>query len=97
MAKPSLYELGLGGVQASTRRSRKITPLITAPIAGAQFVAWVGGAERPEFVRQSDLLANIWTGLGADIRAVHAPGRHHFDVIDALIDPDSDLTQLCAP
>ena len=77
--------------------ARAESPALTAPIAGAQFVAWVGGAERPEFIRQCDLLANIWTGLGADIRAVHVPGRHHFDVIDALIDPDSDLTQLCAP
>ena len=28
--------------------------------------AWVGDGERPEFVRQTTLIANIWTGLGAD-------------------------------
>ena len=73
------------------------SPALLYPTPGAQFVAWVGAAERPEFLRQTDLLANIWTGLGADIRAVHVAGRHHFDVIDDLTDPDSELARLCAP
>lgn len=67
------------------------------PIAGARVVCWVGGAERPEFLRQTDLLANIWYGLGAETRAVHVAGRHHFDVIDDLVDPGSELARLCAP
>ena len=50
-------------------------------------------AERPEFIRQSQLLANIWTGLGAEIDCTIADGQHHFDVIDALIDPLSSLTE----
>ena len=44
--------------------------------------AWVGDDERPEFVRQSELLANVWTGLGADMALTIEPRRHHFDVID---------------
>jgi arylformamidase len=67
------------------------------PVAGARVVCWVGADERPEFVRQTDLLANIWTGLGAETRAVHAPGKHHFDVLDDLADPESELTRVCAP
>jgi arylformamidase len=67
------------------------------PVAGARVVCWVGGAERPEFLRQTDLLANIWHGLGAETRAVHVAGKHHFDVIDDLADPDSELARLCAP
>jgi arylformamidase len=54
----------------------------------------VGADERPEFLRQTDLLANIWTGLGADIRAIHMPGRHHFDIIDDLADRGSALSRL---
>lgn len=46
---------------------------------GAPVTAWVGGDERPEFLRQSALLRERW---GA--RLVVEPGRHHFDVIDAL-------------
>jgi len=73
------------------------SPALSTPMANVRCVAWVGADERPEFLRQTDLIANIWSGLGADIRAVHVEGRHHFDVIDALMDPDSDLTRLCAP
>ena len=54
---------------------------------------WVGADERPEFVRQSDLLANIWTGLGAVTATVHAKGKHHFNVIEGLEDADSPLTR----
>ena len=52
-----------------------------------------GHAERPEFVRQNALLANIWTGLGAKTCMIEEPGRHHFDVIDGLADPDHPLTR----
>ena len=67
------------------------------PVKGARVVCWVGGRERPEFIRQNDLLANIWTGLGARTRSVHAVGKHHFNVIDDLADAVSELTKLCAP
>jgi arylformamidase len=67
------------------------------PVKGATVVCWVGDSERPEFLRQNDLLANIWTGLGADVRAVHAPGKHHFNVIEDLADPGSELARVCAP
>jgi acetyl esterase/lipase len=69
------------------------SPALLAPLPGTRMIAWVGGAERPEFVRQTRLLANIWTGLGADVSDVIAPERHHFDVIEALADPGSDLVQ----
>lgn len=69
------------------------SPALLAPLPGTRVTAWVGGAERPEFVRQTRLLANIWTGLGADMSEVVVPGRHHFDVIEALADPGSDLVE----
>ncbi len=47
----------------------------------------VGANERPEFIRQNDLLANIWRGMGVATDVVHVDGKHHFDVIDDLIDP----------
>jgi arylformamidase len=52
---------------------------------------WVGGDERPEFVRQSGLLANVWAGLGVATRLTVEPERHHFDVIDGLAEPASPL------
>jgi arylformamidase len=68
------------------------SPALLTPRRGAQLVAWVGGSERPEFIRQSALLANIWTGFGARTTSMVAPGRHHFDVIAGLGDPRSALT-----
>ena len=65
--------------------------VLATPIDGVELVCWVGADERPEFVRQSDLLANIWSGLGVATTVVQAPGRHHFDVIDDLADPASAL------
>jgi len=64
---------------------------LNRPHLPCSITCWVGADERPEFVRQNDLLANIWTGLGAATRAVEAPDKHHFDVIADLADPDSDL------
>lgn len=69
------------------------SPALLSPIPNARLTCWVGSAERPEFVRQNALLANIWIGLGATTCVVEEPGRHHFDVIDGLADPDHQLTR----
>jgi len=47
---------------------------------------WVGGDERPAFLDQAQWLAEAW-GAGH----VVAEGLHHFDVVDPLSDPDSDI------
>lgn len=76
--------------------ARAESPALAEPVAGTRLTTWVGAAERPEFIRQSALLANIWTGLGARTCAVEAPGRHHFDVVADLTEPDSALCRaLC--
>jgi arylformamidase len=54
---------------------------------------WVGAAERPEFLRQSRLMATIWAGPGAALRLTEERGRHHFDVIEALERPGSPLAE----
>ena len=63
------------------------------PVGGAQVVCWVGGAERPEFLRQSAVLVETWGRAGAKTQLVVDPGKHHFDVIDGLKDPQSDMTR----
>lgn len=47
---------------------------------------WVGGDERPAFLEQAESLSRAW---GA--KKVVAEGKHHFDVIEALSDPESDM------
>lgn len=67
------------------------SPALLRPRPGTRITCWAGAAERPEFIRQTELLANIWHGLGAATELRLAGGRHHFDVIDDLADPHSDL------
>ncbi len=49
---------------------------------------WVGAQERPVFLQQAAALAGAWS-----VPQVIVPSKHHFDVIDALCDPQSDLVR----
>lgn len=64
------------------------SPALQAPRPGTHLTAWVGGHERPEFLRQSALMREAWPGT----RLVVDGDFHHFNVIAALADPDSPLT-----
>ena len=78
--------LGLDAASAAAA-----SPALKRPLSGVPVTAWVGSAERAEFLRQSALIANVWQGLGAATRVVVEPDRHHFSVIDGLADPVSPL------
>lgn len=53
---------------------------------GTSAHVWVGAQERPAFLWQARTLSEEWScPWTAD------PGKHHFDVIDALADPGSAL------
>jgi len=69
------------------------SPALLRPMDNARITCWVGGGERAEFLRQSALLANIWTGLGATTATVVEPDRHHFSIVDGLADPKHALTR----
>jgi arylformamidase len=64
-----------------------------APVQGSAVTAWVGGHERPEFLRQSAVLREAWARKGADARLVVEPGLHHFNVIAGLAQGDSAITR----
>ncbi len=66
---------------------------LNQPVENVELVCWVGANERPEFIRQAALLANIWTGFGIMTSLHLAAGQHHFNVIDGLADPESALTR----
>jgi acetyl esterase/lipase len=81
-------ELGIDDAEAAAE-----SPALLRPREGTRLTAWVGADERPEFVRQNALLANVWRGLGAATRAVEDPGHDHFSVVDGLTDPDAPITR----
>jgi len=67
--------------------------VLCRPVDPCSITCWVGGDERPAFIAQNDLLANIWGGLGANTKSVHVPAKHHFNVIEDLCDAGSELTR----
>ena len=69
------------------------SPVLQLRLSGMAVSAWVGALERPEFLRQSALLREAWTGVGLEVIA----NRHHFDIIAELCNPDSRITQGLAP
>ena len=64
------------------------SPALVSTPRDVPVTVWVGADERPAFVDQARWLASAWSG--ADL--VIEPGRHHFDVIGGLADPESPLT-----
>jgi acetyl esterase/lipase len=68
------------------------SPALLQPHPTASITAWVGGDERPEFIRQAQLLGRAWSALGANIICQINEGRDHFSVIEGLKDPDSRIT-----
>lgn len=71
--------------------ARAESPACLTPQPGIATTVWVGGQERPVFLMQARLLSEAW-----DCPWHVAAGRHHFDVIDALCDPESDMVRtLC--
>ena len=61
------------------------------PVSDVPDSCWVGGGERPEFIRQSKLLTTIWSGLDADVRLTVDGEHNHFTVLEGLKTPTSDL------
>jgi arylformamidase len=62
------------------------SPLLLSA-SGVEVVAWVGADERPEFVRQTKTFAAAWPNTRPEL----APGHHHFNVIDGLLDADGAM------
>ncbi|WP_147110140.1 alpha/beta hydrolase [Tateyamaria sp. syn59] len=68
-----------------TAMARAESP-VHQPKPDVRVTVWVGADERPVFLDQARWLAEAW---GAE--HVITKGEHHFNVIDALADPDSDM------
>ncbi len=76
--------LGLDQTEAEAE-----SPLLCTDRHNVPVTAWVGEDERPAFHDQARWLAEAW-----QCRHEIDPGRHHFDVIDPLSDPDSRMVQV---
>jgi arylformamidase len=79
------------GIEA--QEAKLESPALLAPRPNQSVACWVGADERPEFIRQSRILAEMWKGFDARMTMVEEPGRHHFNVIDGLAEPGHPLTR----
>ena len=53
----------------------------------------VGDPESAEYQRQNEAMARRWRGLGFPLDWVAPPGLNHFNLVNQLIDPESDLVR----
>ena len=74
------------GLRIEDAEARSESPALGSPIPGIPVSVWVGAEERPAFLDQARWQADAWQVL-----CRHAPGRHHFDIIDDLLDPNSPI------
>lgn len=69
----------------------KESPALVLAHGRPRLTTWVGGGERPEFIRQSRLMAQIWEGLDAQTRCVVDSTHNHFTVLEGLKEPGSTI------
>jgi len=78
-------------LQLDITRARQLSPINLSPLKDIPFWTCVGGDESEEFHRQNQLIAKTWPGhFQGDISM---PKCNHFDLMDALAQPDSKIYQ----
>lgn len=78
-------------LQLDADEATRESPALNMPEPGTSITFWVGAAERPEFLRQTRMVAERWIAAGAGVDEHYTTGEHHFSVVDRLRDPDSPL------
>lgn len=81
-----LRELRIDAAEA-----KALSPARLAPPVRGRLIATVGGEETAEFHHHAADLIKAWQRAGLKVAAPAAGGLHHFNVLDALIDPKAAL------
>lgn len=69
------------------------SPIHHLPQHAPQLLFAVGANETDEFLRQQADFAAVWTAKGLPGTVIEAPGLHHFDIVEALARPGTNLNQ----
>jgi acetyl esterase/lipase len=72
--------------------ARAESAVLAEPGLAAPLTCWVGGGERPEFIRQARLMAEIWSGLDVPTTCRVDGDHNHFSVLEDLKDPAAAIT-----
>jgi arylformamidase len=71
---------------------RRLSPAFF-PRPKGKLYATVGAAESEEFLRQNQLIRDVWGPTAVPVCET-IPGRNHFDVLESLVDPAGRLHDL---
>lgn len=91
--EPAVHTSVNNDLRLTAEEARRLSPVLWPVMPGRILDAVVGGAESPEFLRQSRAIADAWRQGGARTRYEAVPGKNHFTVIEPLADPGSAMTQ----
>lgn len=73
--------------------ARAESTVLAQPASAGALTCWVGGGERPEFIRQTRLLADMWAGLDVPVRCEVEGDHNHFTILEGLKEPGSPITE----
>jgi arylformamidase len=93
-----LYDLAPIARAPSLQGDLRLTPAVVARAsparfeapAGAQLCAVVGALESEEFLRHNRMIRRRWGSAVVPV-CEELPGRDHFTVLDALVEPQASL------
>lgn len=88
--RPLLQTRMNASLRLSAKEAAAESPTLRLPVANIPVTSWVGASERPEFIRQSRILATQW-GEKADTKFVEEPEMNHFSIVDGLNAPGSPI------
>lgn len=81
-----------GDLKLTPASVRRLSPAFF-PRPKGKLYATVGAAESEEFLRQNQLIRDVWGPTAVPVCET-VPGRNHFDVLESLIEPGARLHDL---
>lgn len=66
--------------------------VLHTPAGSSRLTCWVGGGERPEFIRQSRLMTMMWEGLDVPTSCHIDSGHNHFTILEGLKQAHTPIT-----
>jgi arylformamidase len=80
-------------LRLDAKTAERWSPILWDVPAGRILDVVVGGAESPEFLRQSETMAEAWRQDEVETRYEAVPGKNHFTVIEPLADPQGSMVR----
>ncbi len=92
--RPLIHTEMNSALQIELPMAQKESPVLLTPRPKIDLCCWVGSNERPEFLRQSQLLADMWCAFDVRVDVFQEPLKHHFNVIEGLCDSQHPIINI---